>query len=100
MPPLVFSAVAQVEACDAQVIEEGRVIRSRAERIDAKVGTLAQFLALFGRFGFGDPAELIALPDGQLGFGVFDVARHAVDELLQRCAILPCSGSRGRCRPS
>ncbi len=79
----ILASVAQVQRGHAQVVEEGRIIRARAERSDAQVRPLPLRRGRIGR-GAGHAPELHPLPDGQFGFGVLHVARHAVDELFQR----------------
>ena len=44
MPPSILAAEAEIEGGDAEVIEERRVVRARAERADAQVGAGARFL--------------------------------------------------------
>ena len=104
MPPPIFPAETTVQRRDAQVVEKGGVVRTRAERADAQVAHACEApgarpaLALAGAVAMR--RELQALPDGHLRFRVIDVARHAVDELLQRVRALNTQVSRGRCRRS
>jgi len=70
----VLAAVAQVERRDAGVLQERRVVRARAERPDAEIGAVARLVPELGGAGVGDVVELVPLPDGEFGLGVFDVA--------------------------
>ena len=83
----VLAAVCQVQGGDAQMIEKRREIGSRAQRFDAQISSLPQFLAHFLRIlrglRFGDLAQLSPLPDRRLRFWIFDVARHSINKLLQ-----------------
>src|ERR1700733_5545744 len=86
----VFSAEAQVQRCNTQVVDESRIIGPRAERRDAQIRTLARFLTilLLGSWGGGrcalDAACLQPLPNAETGLGVLHVASHAIDELFER----------------
>ena len=84
MPCSSSPAVSEIERGDAEVIEESGEVGAGTERVDAQIGALAKFFAIVGGLGVGDFRELQALPDGQLGLRIFDVAGDAVDELLQR----------------
>src|SRR5579864_7401510 len=44
----VLAAIAQVEAGNAEMIEEAGEVCARAKRIDAQIGPLAQLLAIVG----------------------------------------------------
>ena len=83
----VLSSVAQVQRGDSQMVQEDRIIRARSQRADAQVRPLPRLLPV-GRGPISrevrNAPELHALPDRQLGFRVFHVPCHAVDEPLQR----------------
>src|SRR5208337_3294063 len=79
-----LAAVAEIERSDAKVLEEGCVIGARTEGPDAEVPTLANLVASLGVGGADDALELAPLPDGDVLFRVLDVARHTIDELLER----------------
>ena len=79
----VLAAVAQVERRDPDVLQERRIVRARAERPDPEIGSAARFIPRFGGACRRNGAELVPLPDGELRFGVLNVPRHVVDELLE-----------------
>src|SRR5439155_21989182 len=83
-PAAAFPAVAEVQRGDADVLQEWREIRPGPEGVDAQVGPLARFLAGVRGGRVGNGTELGPLPYGELGFGIFDIARHVVDEILER----------------
>src|SRR5262249_49765683 len=58
-----FTAEAEVQRCDAQVIDESSVIGSGAERANPKVGSGTDLRFAIGR-GASDAIELGALPHG------------------------------------
>ncbi len=80
--PTVLAAVAQIQRSDADVLEERRKVRSRAERVDPEIGLGANLAATLGRGRVGDGAQLSALPDTELRLRVFNVSGHVVDEAL------------------
>src|SRR5258708_34774001 len=80
---LMPAAISQVQRSDAQMIDERREFGSRAERIDAQIRSLPQFLPqffrIFRRFCFVDLIQLSPLPHRRLCFWIFDVARNSID---------------------
>src|SRR5258708_22617001 len=86
---LILTAETQVDAGHAEVIEERRVVGPGAERADAQVGAGARFVALRRRrVQVGQASGLHPFPHRQLGLGIFDLTRHAVDELFERVRAL------------
>ena len=83
MPPPSSPPKAQVQRSDTQMIDERGVVGTRAQRADAQVGTLARPRPA-PRPARARCAQLIALPHRNLLFRIFDVARHAIDEFLER----------------
>src|SRR5207249_1441880 len=79
----VLAAVAQVERRDPDVLQERRTVRARAKRPDPEIGSAVRFIPRFGGACRRNGAELVPLPDGELRFGVLNVPRHVVDELLE-----------------
>ena len=101
MPPPSSPPIAEIQRGDAEVIEKRRVVRAGAQRADAQVVPAANvFCARRPVLASRDAVGLQALPDGDLRFGILDVARHAVDEFLERVRAFDCQEARGRCRRS
>jgi len=86
----ILAAEIQVHTRHAQVIQKGGVVGARTQRVNPQVRTLPRFLPLRQGVPLGarNAERLQPLPDGSLGFRIFDIARHAVDELLQRVRAL------------
>ena len=78
----IFAAKANVERGDADVLEEWRKIRAGAERSRMQIGALADILFFVGRRLFNG-SQLLALPGGELRFGVLNIFRDIVDESLE-----------------
>ena len=96
----ILAAEAEIEAGHAEVVDEHRVVRARAERADPHVRAR---LRISLRSSGAAPAmddRLRALPDGHLRLGILDVARHAADEVLERVRALDAERIRGRSRRS
>src|SRR5439155_23868507 len=62
----------------------GRVVRPGAERADAEIAAIADVLPILVLGGARNLPRLQPLPDRQVRFGIANVARHAVDEALER----------------
>src|SRR5262245_50923439 len=82
-PAAIFATKADIERRNAEVLQEARIVRARAERLDSQVGPAPQFLALLRGIGVPDALELIPPPGRKTGLGVLNVAYHAVYKLLQ-----------------
>src|SRR5579862_5186764 len=88
-----FTTVPNIERRNSKVIDEDGIVRSGPQGIDAQISALTQFLTIRergvarggrGGFGFlGQHMELQPLPNGEIRFGILNVARHAVHELLE-----------------
>src|SRR5262245_12605981 len=76
---VVFAAKADVECRHAGVLQEWREVRAGAERVDAQVGARASLGVTSD-----DASRAKALRDRNLCLGIFDVARHFIDEALER----------------
>src|SRR5262249_5938900 len=79
-----FPVEADVERRNSEMIEEGRVVGPGAERIEAQVGALAQFLAILGIRGDGQALSTGTLPGSEFGFRILDFAGHLVEKILAR----------------
>src|ERR1700688_4810225 len=80
----VLSAEADIHGGDAIMLQESGVVRPRTKRTDAFISALANFLAVFRRFGFRNLVQVITLPGGKLGFRIDDVTRDIVAEFFER----------------
>src|SRR2546423_1806516 len=79
----VLTAVSKVERRNAEVIYEGRVVRSGPERANAKILPLSR-LATHIRGAVQNSRRLHPFPGADTGLRVFDVHCDAVHELLER----------------
>ncbi len=79
---LVFSAEAEIDAGDAEVMDEGGVIGAGAKGGDAGVGAGAELGPEVWRSAEG-VGEAGALPNGHLGFRIFNILDDRVDEGFQ-----------------
>src|SRR5689334_15666520 len=79
-----FSAECEIERSNPQVIDEDGVIGARSESFDAQIGALPDLLPGLRSGGSGETVQLAALPCRNVLFRIVDIARHAVNELLER----------------
>ncbi len=79
---VLLAAEAEVQGRDAQVLQERRVVRARAQGMDGQVVLGAQLLPLV-RLGVEDALGAQALQHADALLGVGHVSRHLVDERLQ-----------------
>ncbi len=80
MPLAIFAAESHIQRSDAQVVEERRVVRTRTQRANRKLSTRPGAGVRLGALAAPaahHAAQLQALPDRHMLFGVVDVARHA-----------------------
>ena len=81
---LVFSAKTDIQGSHAVVLEKCGVVRAGTEGGNAKIGALANFLALLRRFGIRNSVKLMPLPNRQLRLRIGDFASDVIRKLFER----------------
>src|SRR6185436_2336017 len=81
-PTVVLALVAKVEGWNAEVVEERRVVGSRAERADAEIVAIASIPAGLRRSG-ENPRSLDSLPRADSRLRIRNISGNAVDEFLE-----------------
>src|SRR5581483_7570131 len=65
------------------MIDESRVVGTRAQGLNANVGAITRFLALFFGLAVGDVGQIAALPDGNVFLRILNVFSNLIDEIFQ-----------------
>src|SRR5215469_3474484 len=81
---VIFSAVAETQGGDTQVINENRVIGSRTKRGNSQIFTLTNFFAIVIGLALDDVIGTSSLPNADLLFWVLNIFGDSVNEFFQR----------------